>query len=564
MKRYWERIKKLYSKRDVAYASIFWLLSQASPYRLQLLIKLGISSVSLAMSFVITIASKYIVDATTSGSLNWLYITYMAGASFFTILVSAGSNIFSSYLNEKFEFGMRCDMFDRVQRSIWSELSKYHSGDIVTRLTSDIANISSGLISLIPSTIMLAVRLLVSFCILLYFDTWLAIFALFIAPIGAASALFYRRRYSYYQSQIRESESAYRTFMQENMSNIAVVKTFQEEENNNAYLRHIRDNRMNLVMKNAKINALMSSLVSVIYRSGYVIAFCWCAYRISQGQITYGTMTVFLSMVSHVQGAFSSLGSILPQIYRMLVSSKRITDIIDIQDEDYVDISHIPEQISVEVQNVSFAYKKQNILEHVNLSIYPGDIVGVIGPSGAGKTTFIRLLLSLIKPNAGQVEYIDESGNREHAQPASRRFISYVPQGNTLLSGTIEMNLRTGKKNASEDELWEALRLADAEKFVRKAENGLKTQLSEKAGGVSEGQAQRIAIARALLRNRPLLILDEATSALDEDTEARILENVTKYCEKTIFIITHRKTMLKYCNRMIKIEENAHVTMQNL
>lgn len=562
MKRYWERIKKLYSKRDVAYASMFWLLSQASPYKLQLLIKLGISSLSLLMSFVSTIASKYIVDATTSGHLNWLYVTYMAGASLFTILFSAGSNIFSSYLNEKFEFGMRCDMFDRIQHSLWSELSKYHSGDIVTRLTTDISNISSGLITVIPSTITLGIRLLISFCILLYFDPRLALFALIIAPIGAISALLYRRKYKYYHIQLRESESLYRSFMQESMSNLTVVKTFQQEDNNNAYMRQIRDDRMSLVLKSSKISALMSSFMSIIYRFGYVFAFSWSAYRISRGQITYGTMTVFLSLVAQVQGSFSSLGSIIPQIYRMLVSAKRITDIADIKDEDYANIEKSPDQVSVEIKDVTFAYDKTNILKHVTLTVNPGDIVGVVGPSGAGKTTLTRLLLSLIKPNEGHVEYIDEIGNRETAQPASRRFISYVPQGNTLMSGTIEMNLRTGKKDASEEDLWNVLRIADAEKFVRNTENGLGTHLSEKAGGLSEGQAQRIAIARALIRNRPLLILDEATSALDEDTEARILAAITQNYRKTIFIITHRRSMLQYCSHVIQVFEDGHVSMR--
>lgn len=564
MKRYWERIKKLYSKRDVAYASMFWLLSQASPYTLQLLIKLGISTISLLMGFVSTIASKYIVDATTSGHLNWLYVTYMAGASIFTILFSAGANIFSSYLNEKFEFGMRCDMFDQVQRSVWSDLSKYHSGDIVTRLTSDISNISSGLISIIPSTITLGIRLLISFCILLYFDPWLALFALIIAPIGAISALLYRRKYRYYQLQLRESESLYRSFMQENMSNLAVVKTFQQEESNNAHLRQVWDERMRLVVKSSKLSAIMSSFMNIIYRSGYVFAFCWSAYRISRGQITYGTMTVFLSLVAQVQGSFSSLGSIIPQIYSMLVSAKRVTEIADIKDEDYVDIETMPDQVTVEVKDVTFAYDKLNILEHVSLTVKPGDIVGIVGPSGAGKTTLTRLLLSLVKPNEGCVEYIDEAGNRETAQPASRRFISYVPQGNTLMSGTIEMNLRIGKKDASEEELWNALRLADAEIFVRKTENGLSTHLSEKAGGLSEGQAQRIAIARALIRNKPLLILDEATSALDEDTEARILAAITQSYGKTIFIITHRRSMLQYCSHVIQVGEDGHVTMRQL
>lgn len=543
---------------------MFWLLSQAVPYRKQLFGKLTLSTVTLGMSFISTIASKYVVDATTSGSLSWTYVMYMGAATLFTILFSAISSMFDSYINEKFEFGMRCDMFNKIQHSVWTELSKYHSGDIVTRLTSDISTISSGLISVIPSAITLGIRLLVSFCILLYFDKWLALFALFIAPIGAISALLYRRQYNHYYMKLRESESSYRTFMQERMSNISVIKAFQLEETNNSYMQKIRDERLNLVIKSSQLSALMSSIMRIIYRSGYVIAFCWSAYRISTGKITYGTMTIFLSLVSQVQNSVSNLGSVVLQIYRMLISAKRLTDIIGIHDENYSTAHNLPKQISIDMKDVTFSYDKQTVLENATLSIKPGDVIGIIGPSGAGKTTLIRLLLSLITPNKGHIEYIDESGNREEAQPASRRFISYVPQGNTLLSGTIEMNLRTGKKDATEEELWNALKLSDAEKFVKKTENGLKTLLTEKAGGLSEGQAQRIAIARALIRNKPLLILDEATSALDENTESRILSAISTNYKGTILIITHRRSMLRFCNRVIEIEENSNVTINEL
>ena len=565
LKKYWEQIKELYGKRDLAYASLFWLFSQAGPYTKQLLVKLGISTFTLAMGFAGTIVSKYIIDATTSGSLNWTYVTYMILAAVFTILFSAVADIFDSYISEKFEFGMRCDMFNQIQTGVWNELSKYHSGDIVTRLTTDISTISSGLISIIPSAIIMGLRLLISFCILFYFDRWLAIFALFVAPIGAICALLYRKKYSYYYNKLRDTESSYRTFMQESLSNIAVIKTFQLEADNMNYMKNIRSERMSLVMSSSRLSALMSAFISLVYRTAYVVAFCWSAYRISTGQITYGTMTVFLSLVSQVQGSISSLGSTIPELYRMLISARRITDIVDIQNEDYKDITSVPEQISVEIKDMTFAYdKKKNILEHLSLTVKPGDIVGIVGHSGAGKTTLIRLLLSLLKPDEGSVEYIDENGNRENAQPASRRFISYVPQGNTLLSGSIAQNLRMGKKNASEEELWEALRMADADTFVMKTEDGLDTKLTEKAGGLSEGQAQRIAIARALIRNKPQLILDEATSALDEDTESRILSRITKSYGKTIFIITHRRSMLRYCNRVIELSEDATATIRDL
>ena len=332
LKKYWEQIKELYGKRDLAYASLFWLFSQAGPYTKQLLVKLGISTFTLAMGFAGTIVSKYIIDATTSGSLNWTYVTYMILAAVFTILFSAVADIFDSYISEKFEFGMRCDMFHQIQTGVWNELSKYHSGDIVTRLTTDISTISSGLISIIPSAIIMGLRLLISFCILFYFDRWLAIFALFVAPIGAICALLYRKKYSYYYNKLRDTESSYRTFMQESLSNIAVIKTFQLEADNMNYMKNIRSERMSLVMSSSRLSALMSAFISLVYRTAYVVAFCWSAYRISTGQITYGTMTVFLSLVSQVQGSISSLGSTIPELYRMLISARRITDIVDMNE----------------------------------------------------------------------------------------------------------------------------------------------------------------------------------------------------------------------------------------
>lgn len=553
-----KKLKSLSISRQEAVYQIKWMLSQAKPFKWQIFVMLLISLFSLVMSFAGTIVGKYIVDATTSGILNVKYIIYMAGSTLFSIVFSAGTKIFSDYVNEKFSFSLRCKMFDRVQRCIWLELSKFHSGDIVTRLTSDVAAVSSGIISMIPSIIVTALQLAIAFGILFYFDRPLALFALIIGPVGTIGFFFFRKKYKLYQTKLRESESEYRSFMQENMANIGVIKTFQREDSNNEYMESIRRDRMKVIMKSSRLSATMSSFMRVVFSTGYVVAFCWGAYRISKGIITYGTMTIFLSLVSQVQGSITSLGQIIPQMYSMIISSKRINEVIDIQEEKYQKTENMPEKINVNIKNVTFAYKEnKNIFENVDLNISAGEIVGVIGPSGAGKTTLIRLLLSLVKPQSGEIEYVDENGISESAQPASRRFISYVPQGNTLFSGTIEKNLKVGNPNATEEEMWQALKIADADTFVKKCPDGINTVLGEKANGISEGQAQRISIARAIIRNKPMLILDEATSALDEGTESRILSALSEnHNDKTCFVITHRRSMLEYCDKVIEIKDD--------
>ncbi len=556
-----KKIKNLSLTRKEAIEMSKWMLQQAKPFRWQIAAMFFIGLFSMTMSFAVTIVGKYIVDATTEGELNVKYVSYMIASTVFTILFSAVTKVFNEYINEKFSFEMKCRMFDRIQRCVWQRLSQFHSGDIVTRLTNDVSTVSSGLMSIIPSVILTALQLLAAFFILFYFDRPLALFAIIIGPIGTLSMILYRNKYVKYQKKIRESESQYRSFMQENLTNINVVKTFQREDFNNDYLEHIKNERLATVLKSSKLSALMSSLMRFVFSSGYLVSFCWGAYRISKGIITYGTMTIFLTLVSQVQGSVRSLGQTVTQIYGMLISAKRINEVIEIDEEEYSSEQNIPERISVNVSNLTFSYNQRNVLENINLSIKPGEKIGIVGSSGIGKTTFIRLLLSLVKPQSGTVEYIDENGVIETAQPNSRRFISYVPQGNTLFSGTIENNLKIGNLDVTEDEMWEALRIADAEDFVRELPEGLQTSLGEKAGGISEGQAQRISIARAIIRNKPVLILDEATSALDEATESIILNNIWETCEKTCFIITHRRSMLRYCDRVMEIRSSSDVDL---
>lgn len=546
-----------------------WLYSIGKNYKKYIFGFLIINLFSMILSLGSSIAGRYVVDATTNYKSELFYksIIIMFCTTIVSIVFSSVSNMFSSYVNEKMAFGVRAKMFDNIQKSEWYKLSKFHSGDILARLSGDIDNISSTIITLLPNIIVTAIQLILVLVILFMNDPVLACIGLIVGPVGMVASIVFRKKYSEYQKKLKESQSEYYSFFQESLSKIGVIKTFQLEDHNNERFSDIRTRRMKLVMKSSMLSSAMGSVMRLIYSIGYIVTFSWCAYRLTTATVdangiatfTYGTMTLFLSLVSQVQSSIRSLGHVLPKFYSLKVSSQRIREISEIENEHYETIDSVPESVSLKASKVQFAYETDDgqVLSDFTFEIPANSYVGIVGTSGTGKTTFIRLLLSLIKPDSGSLLYIDENSKSEIASVASRRFISYVPQGNTLLTGTVRDNLLLGNKNATDTQMWDALKFADAEKFLRKSAKGLDTVLFEGAGGISEGQAQRIAIARALLRNKPVLILDEATSALDEKTEANIFENLTKKRDKTCFIITHRRSMLSYCDYVLEISDDG-------
>ncbi len=536
---------------------IAWIIEQGKGFRKYTFGFLLVSLVSMLITLASSVAGKYVVDAATgfeSGSF-WKYILIMMGTTLFTIVLSFFSTLFSSYVSEKFAFNLRAEMFDRVQRSRWFDISKFHSADILSRLTGDVNTLAGAIISIVPTAIVALTELLIVAAVLIYYDPVMALIGLVVGPMGVIAGTVFRRKYMKYRKELRESESEYYSFFQETLLNLPVTKTFQLEERNKEHFEEIRDKRLSLVMRSSRLGAFMHIFMKLVYHIGYVVAFSWCAYRLSDPTTgyTYGTMTLFLSLVSILQGTIKSLGAIIPQMFSTIISARRLREITEVPAEEETQKEDIPHSVGLEIRNVNFTYESEKVLDGVSLSVKPSERVGIVGSSGAGKTTLIRLMLSLIEADEGEAFYTVD-GEKENISPDSRRFISYVPQGNTLLSGTIRSNLLAADENATEEQMWKALEVACADRFVSRSPKGLDTPLSEKAGGISEGQAQRIAIARAILRNRPVLILDEATSALDETTEAKIFERLTAETDKTCFIITHRRSMLRYCDSVFEID----------
>ena len=517
----WKKLMNINNLKEL-FIKIKWILSHAKPVIPFLIFTTVISSASSLISVYNTLVSKSLIDSAIGGNTSEVikYLIIMIIITLSMMLLSPITSLLSTHASTKLNQSIQKKLFEHIEYSNWLEQSKFHSVSLLTRITSDVSTISSTLLNTIPSIISILVTLFASFSTLIYLAPSIAIIAVFIGPFLVLVSRYFSKRLKDLYKKAQEEDVKYRAFIQESVQNIMIVKTFCMEKINMNRLVQIQDNKYKIAMKNTKLSSMTGLAMSLCSNLAYFTIFCWGALNISTGVTTYGTFTAMLQLYSKVQYPFSSLAAMFPGL-----------------------ISTI-------------AYKKGNkIINDVNLTIPYGETIAFVGPSGEGKTTLIRLILSLINPSNGKV-YLKENNKEDTFNRDYRNLISYVPQGNTLFSGTIEDNLRYGNFEATEEEIYEALKNACALDFVNELEDGIKTVIGEKATGISEGQAQRIAIARSFLRKKPILILDEATSALDPETEVKVLKAVKALSHKpTCIIITHRPSALNICHRIIRLEK---------
>jgi ABC-type multidrug transport system fused ATPase/permease subunit len=550
------RAKELWRDRDNQMHYFKWLMGYSKPYAGRIILKMLMELSVTGMSLVMVACSKRIIDNATTGNAFVRFLVVYVCLMVAMLVMENILVLINTTLNEKFSFGIRLQVYNKIIRSNWSTVEKYHTGDLMTRLTSDAGNISNGIITTIPNVVRLMIELVVVFFMLFAYSPLLACLGLCVAPVAGIASWWLGRKIKRLQVKVQESEAKYRSFLQESLANLLIVKSFRNEDYASERLTELREERFGWVFKKTKMSMASSAAMSMAFQIGYIAAFAYGALLIYRGEITYGTMTVFLTLVNRVQAPIMGLAQQIPSMVMILASAGRIIELQNIDMEPVSENTLVGNEIGARIDDLSFGYTDEPVIEGCTVDIKPGEFIAIVGESGIGKTTLVRLMLSFLTKYTGFISYYDGKGNTEDNNAAMRDYISYVPQGNTLFSGTIRENIRMGKIDATEDEMMEALKLSAGYDFVMSLTKGLDTVIGEKGYGLSEGQAQRIAIARAFIRKSPFLILDEATSALDEATEQQVITGLMDLKPRPTFvIITHRKSILKYCDRQLLIED---------
>lgn len=534
-----------------------WIYCRIRRY-IPLTAAVSVVSALSALSFVaLALITKRVMDIATgdtSGSLLKSGILLFAVIAI-QILLSAAQSILNAYSNGKQTIAFRNYLFGVLCRKKYADISAYHSGDILNRFTSDIDTVVTSSVNIIPNVVSIATKIVAGIGTMLFMNPYIAAAVLLCGVTFPAIGRAINKRYKYMHKECQRTEGRTRAFLQECFENIVVIKTFISEAPFIKKLDSYMDDNFRLKIKRTSISVMANISLYALFTAGYYAVLLWGAGGLSGGTLTYGTLMAFLQLISQLRAPLQNVSGILPQYYSALASAERLMELEGAADEPFPAAAERLEKIkedfrTLEIKNLFFGYAGESVLRDFSLCAKRGNITAITGESGSGKSTLFKLILGLYEPQSGSITI-----NGEIPLDASLRgLFAYVPQGNMVLSGTVRENITMNNHAVTDEQIERAARAAEIYDYITSLPDGFETHLAERGAGLSEGQVQRISIARALLTNAPILLLDEATSALDEETETRVLANIKSMTDKTVLFITHRNTSLKVCDRIVHVE----------
>lgn len=557
--------RRILQKSDSAVLRWIWRISRRQWPKFAVLIVCNV--LTGAASVLFAGLSKGIIDSAVEyADLNRVlrYALYLLLLLLTQLVLHLVGRSMEERIKARLEMAFKQHMLVQIMQKDFAAVSAYHTGDLQNRMFNDVRVISDGFTTILPNVLAMLTRLFCAFIYLMQLDVAFALVFLAAGCVLAVCSQLFRKTIKRLHKKVQETEGKTRSFIQEAVSSLLVIKAFSAEKQVEKQSDALQQNNFRARMKRRAFTIASSAGISTVFSGGYVLALAYGAVRILDGTFTYGTVTAILQLVNQIQQPILSLSSVAPSYFTLLASAERLIEIENLPNEpeqsETIDAKAVYSALqSVEFADISFCYGQVPVLDHTSFSFKKGDFVVLTGISGIGKSTLIKLLLGVFPPQSGKILLHTSAGDRA-VSSATRPLFAYVPQGNMLLSGTILENLTFMHPGVSEQAVREALQISCADAFVDALPNGLQTVIGEHGYGLSEGQVQRLAIARGILSGAPILLLDEATSALDESTERRFLQNLRCLSGVTCLIVSHKQAALEICNKHLFIENGKIYT----
>jgi len=550
--------KRKFKKSDIA--TLKWMWGTFHKERWQVFVLIVANVINAVVTVLYAGFSQKVIDAAATEKSIKRVVYYSVCFLFlvlFQLFLTLLSRSFSERCKARIEVTLREYILNLVMRKEYSKITKYHTGELQNRMTSDVQTISDGFTTILPNLIYFIVKLASAFIYLVVIDRIFAVVFLVGGVFVFCCTMMFRGVLKKLHKRVQETEGKVRSYIQEILTSLLVVKSFVAEDKVINEADDLMEENYKTKMRRRLFGIFANAGINVTFNVGFVFALAFGAYRLLNG-MSFGRVTSMIQLVNQIQAPFASLSNILPKYFALLASCERIIELDGVPDETEtndknVDVNKVYESLkAIKFENISFSYDRDIILDNTSLTVNKGDFIAIMGISGIGKSTLLKLLLGVFRVNEGDI-YLDTDMGKIEVDKHTRKLFSYVPQGNFLLSGTIRDNLTFINPDVTEDEIRQAIEISCADSFLYDLPEGLDTVIGERGIGLSEGQLQRLAIARSILSESPIMLLDEATSALDEATELRFLQNLKNMKNKTCIIVSHKTAALEICNKYIQI-----------